>query len=195
MTEEEMYDAVVNNDGNYDGLFFYGVNSTGIFCRPSCPSKKPLRENVRFFQTAAEAKTAGFRPCKRCRSDLLSYHPMEEIAGLVKERLDALYEEQSAWNEGVQGLGLSRRRAVEVFKAAYGMTPKAYMDELKLNEAKRLLTETDRHVVDIAAGVGFGGLSTFNRFFQQRVGCTPREYRRQVRESDRNSEGSNPKSK
>ena len=88
MTEDEMYEAVISNDGNYDGLFFYAVKSTGIFCRPSCKSKKPLRENVRFFKNAAEARAAGFRPCKRCRSDLLSYRPMEEIAGLVKRHLD-----------------------------------------------------------------------------------------------------------
>ena len=84
MTEDEMYEAVITNDANYDGLFFYAVKSTGIFCRPSCRSKKPLRENVCYFSYAGEAMKAGFRPCKRCRSDLLSYHPMEEIAGMVK---------------------------------------------------------------------------------------------------------------
>lgn len=178
MTEDEMYEAVIANDENYDGLFFYAVKSTGIFCRPSCQSKTPLRENVRFFKNAADAKAAGFRPCKRCRSDLLSYRPMAEIAGLVKRHLDGLYEQQSAWNDGLRELGLSQRRAVEVFKTAYGMTPKTYMDNLRLEEAKRLLTETDGRVIDIAASVGFGGLSTFNRFFKERAGCTPVQYRR-----------------
>lgn len=182
MTEDEMYEAVIANDGNYDGLFFYAVKSTGIFCRPSCPSKKPLRENVCFFKNADDAKAAGFRPCKRCRSDLLSYRPMEEIAGLVKKHLDDLYEQQSTWNDGLRELGLSQRRAVEVFKAAYGMTPKAYMDTLKLKEAKRLLTETDNHVIDIAASVGFGSLATFNRFFKEQVGCSPVQYRKTHRD-------------
>lgn len=178
MTEDEMYEAIIANDENYDGLFFYAVKSTGIFCRPSCPSKKPLRENVRFFKTASDAKTAGFRPCKRCRSDLFSYRPMEEIAGLVKKHLDDLYEKQAAWNDGLRELGLSQRRIVEVFKTAYGMTPKAYMDNLKLKEAKRLLTETDNAVIDIAAAVGFGGLSTFNRFFKEQTGYSPVQYRK-----------------
>lgn len=183
MTEDEMYEAVITNDGNYDGLFFYAVKSTNIFCRPSCQSKKPLRENMRFFKSAADAKAAGFRPCKRCRSDLLSYHPMEEIAELVKKHLDILYVQQLTWNDGLWELGLSQRRVVEIFKAAYGMTPKAYMDDLKLKEAQRLLIETDSNVIDIAASVGFGSLATFNRFFKEQVGCSPVQYRKANRGS------------
>lgn len=178
MTADEMYEAVINNDANYDGLFFYGVLSTRIFCRPSCPSKKPLRENVRFFQNAREAIEAGFRPCKRCRSDLLAYQPMKDIAETIKHHLDELYERQILWNEELQKIGLSERRAVEIFKEAYGMTPKAYMDSLRLNEAKRLLVQTDTKIIDIAAAVGFGGLSTFNRFFKDRTGYSPNMYRK-----------------
>ena len=176
MTADEMYEAVINNDANYDGLFFYGVLSTRIFCRPSCPSKKPLRENVRFFQNAWEAIEAGFRPCKR--SDLLAYQPMKDIAETIKHHLDELYERQILWNEELQKIGLSERRAVEIFKEAYGMTPKAYMDSLRLNEAKRLLVQTDTKIIDIAAAVGFGGLSTFNRFFKDRTGYSPNMYRK-----------------
>lgn len=184
MTEAEMYEAVINNDENYDGLFFYGVRSTGIFCRPSCQSKKPLAENVCFFKTAADAKEAGFRPCKRCRSDLLSYRPMAEIAGLVKNRLENLYKQRSLWSRGLGELGLSRRRVVDVFKTAYGLTPKAYMDELKLQEAKRLLLDTEEQVIDIGAAVGFGSPATFNRFFKEQVGCSPGQYRKNYRGVD-----------
>lgn len=103
---------------------------------------------------------------------------MEKIAELVKKHLDDLYEQQSTWNDGLRELGLSQRRVVEVFKTAYGMTPKAYMDDLKLKEAKRLLIETDDRVIDIAASVGFGSLATFNRFFKEQVGCSPFQYRK-----------------
>lgn len=108
---------------------------------------------------------------------------MEEIAELVKKHLDILYVQQLTWNDGLWELGLSQRRVVEIFKAAYGMTPKAYMDDLKLKEAQRLLIETDSNVIDIAASVGFGSLATFNRFFKEQVGCSPVQYRKANRSS------------
>lgn len=180
MTEDGMYESVINNDENYDGLFIYGVKSTGIFCRPSCKSRKPLRENVCFFSNANEAIKKGFRPCKRCRSDLLTYRPMEDIAEKMRKHLDELYDNQSVWNGNLHEMGLSQRRIVEIFKNVYGMTPKAYADMLKLEEAKRLLSETDHKVIDIAAAVGFGGLSTFNRIFKEQTGCSPIMYRRSL---------------
>lgn len=88
MTREDMWKAVADNDAAYDGIFFYAVKSTGIYCRPSCKSKRPKQENVCFFDTAAQAKAAGFRPCKRCRSDLPDYQPGREIAVKAKQLLD-----------------------------------------------------------------------------------------------------------
>ena len=82
-----MWNAVCNSDENYDGLFFYAVKTTGIFCRPSCKSKIPKKENICYFTSAEDAEKAGFRPCKRCRSDLLAYEPMSEIAVEVKQKL------------------------------------------------------------------------------------------------------------
>ena len=177
MTDDEMYEAVIHNDANYDGLFFYGVKSTGIFCRPSCASKIPVLKNVVFFNNAKEAMNAGFRPCKRCRSDLLSYQPMNDMAQLLKNRIDEQYQQRSPWNEDIKTIGLSKRRMVEVFKEAYQITPKVYMDTLKLNEAKQLLVNTNDKISDIAQAVGFGSLPTFNRFFKEQTGQTPRAYR------------------
>jgi AraC family transcriptional regulator of adaptative response / methylphosphotriester-DNA alkyltransferase methyltransferase len=178
MTENEMYDAIIRNDADYDGIFFYGVRSTGIFCRPSCPSKKPLRSNVVFFRTAQEAMEAGFRPCKRCRSDLLAYHPMQEIAQEVRQHIEQLYATQSSWNSRLRELGLSQRRITEIFKDFYGMTPRAYMDRLRLREAQRLLSGTNEKIIDIASSVGFGSLSAFNRFFRAETRCSPGEWRK-----------------
>ena len=178
MTEGEMYEAVIHNDASCDKRFFYGVLSTGIFCRPSCPSKKPLRKNVRFFQSAEEAAKAGFRPCKRCWSDLSAYRPMEDAAEAIRRHLEEWYARQVLWSEELQKIGLSRRRAVAVFKEAYGMTPRAYVDLLRLSEAKRLLVQTDAKIIDIAASVGFEGLSTFNRFFKEKTGLSPSAYRK-----------------
>jgi AraC family transcriptional regulator of adaptative response / methylphosphotriester-DNA alkyltransferase methyltransferase len=181
MNEEEMYEAVISNDANYDGVFFYGVRSTGIFCRPSCPSKKPLRDNVVFFRTAKEALDAGFRPCKRCRSDLLTYMPMADIAEDVKRQLDEIYEKDAAWNDELRSVGLSQRRITDIFKEYYGMTPKAYVDGRRLSEAKRLLEETDERVIDIVGSVGFGSVSAFNRFFRAETGCSPTAWRKKAR--------------
>lgn len=175
-----MWEAVIQNDSSYDGVFFYAVKTTGIYCRPSCKSKPPKRENICFFQTAQEARAAGFRPCKRCRSDLLAYHPMREIAEMVKANIDRAFAQQENFNQDLTELGLSPRRVVDVFKAEYGMTPKAYSDSLRLNEAQRLLLDTDAKVIDIAYHLGFGSLSAFYHFFKKETGKTPGEYRKEA---------------
>ena len=179
MTQQEMWEAVLNNDAGCDGAFFYAVKSTGIFCRPSCRSKPPKRENVCFFQTAQQARAAGFRPCKRCRSDLLDYRPMREVAEKVKEKIDRAFSEQETFHEELRKIGLTPRRVTEVFKAEYGVTPKAYSDSLRLKEAQRLLLCTDAKVVDIAYQTGFGSLTAFYQFFKKETGKTPGDYRQE----------------
>ena len=169
MTEQGMWEAVKHSDASYDGLFFYAVKTTGIFCRPSCRSKLPKREHVRYFASAEQARAAGFRPCKRCRSDLLEYQPMRDIAWEVKQKLDAA----DSWKE----IGLTPRRLTDIFKQVYGMTPKEYTDARRLRAAEELLEGTEEKVIDIAYGTGFSSLSSFNRFFKKQTGKTPTEYR------------------
>lgn len=179
MTEQEMWEAAVQNDSSYDGVFFYAVKTTGIYCRPSCRSKPPRRENICFFQTAQAARAAGFRPCKRCRSDLLDYRPMRETAQMVKEKIDQAFAGEEKLSQDLTELGLSLRRVVDIFKSEYGVTPKAYADSLRLEEARRLLLDTDARVTDVAYQAGFGSLAAFNRFFKKETGKTPGEYRRE----------------
>lgn len=178
MTEEEMWNAVCSSDENYDGLFFYAVKTTGIFCRPSCRSKIPKKENICYFASAEEARKAGFRPCKRCRSDLLAYEPMREIAMEVKQKL------QEAATVGVHAsfeeVGLTTRRLTEIFRQEYGMTPKEYADSLRMKKAIQMLEQTDQKVIDIALATGFSNVSAFNRFFKKESGKTPSEYRKDV---------------
>jgi AraC family transcriptional regulator, regulatory protein of adaptative response / methylphosphotriester-DNA alkyltransferase methyltransferase len=76
LTENEKWEAVIKCDKTYDGQFFYGVKTTGIFCKPSCSSKTPLRKNCEFFDEIDKAYTSGLRPCKRCRPDLSDYKPV-----------------------------------------------------------------------------------------------------------------------
>lgn len=182
MTEQEMWQAVLNNDAGYDGVFFYAVKTTGIYCRPSCRSKPPRRENICFFETSEQARKAGFRPCKRCRSDLIDYQPMKQIAEDVKKKIEKVYREQTDLYQELSEVGVTGRRLVDVFKDEYGMTPKAYTDHLRLQEAKRLLSDTDKKVIDIAYSVGFGSLSAFYNFFKKEAHITPSAYRK--READ-----------
>lgn len=178
MKEQKMWQAVLENDAGYDGVFFYAVKSTGIYCRPSCKSKPPKKENICFFETSKQAREAGFRPCKRCRSDLLDYQPMKQIAEDVKSRIEKVYREQMALHQELNEIGISGRRLADIFKDEYGMTPKGYADHLRFEEAKRLLTGTDEKIIDIAYSVGFGSLSAFYHFFQKRSRTTPSAYRK-----------------
>lgn len=178
MDEQEMLKAVQNSDEKYDGLFFYAVKTTGIFCRPSCKSKAPRKENIRYFFSEEEARAAGFRPCKRCRSDLPKYNPILQTAEDIKAKLD----------EGVpvEDIGLTRRRITDIFKQTYGITPKEYSDTLRLNTAKKMLSETQGKIIDIAYQSGFPSLSGFNRFFRQQTGQTPTQYRKTHSKSKEN---------
>ena len=171
MTEQEMWEAVQRSDASYDGLFFYAVKTTGIFCRPSCKSKPPKRENLCSFASGEEARAAGFRPCKRCRSDLLEYQPMREIAAEIKVRLDKA--------SSLDDVGLTPRRMTDIFKQEYGATPKEYTDSRRLCAAKEMLAATQEKVIDVAYQAGFSSLAAFNRFFKQQTGQTPTEYRKE----------------
>ncbi len=178
MTFDEMYDAIITNDESYDTLFFYAVKSTGIYCRPSCKSKTPKVGNIEFFNTAKAAIKKGYRPCKRCRSDLLDYKPMKEMANKLKILIDNLFIEAETLNIEIDKIGLSRKRVVEIFKNEYGQTPSAYVNDLRYKEAITLLTQTENEVIDIAYSIGFGSLSAFYKFFKERAHMTPGAYRK-----------------
>ena len=150
MTDRQRWQAVLDNDRRYDGAFFYGVASTGIFCRPSCPSRPPRRDRVRFFPTADAALAAGFRPCKRCRPDLTDFSPGQDVAAEAMALLHRHFRDQADLSAALNGLGLSRRRLADLFQAAYGTTLHGCLGMLRVTEACRLLRETDQPVAQIA---------------------------------------------
>ncbi len=178
LTFEEMYEAVLQNNESYDNIFFYAVKSTGIYCRPSCKSKAPKVENTEFFKNAEDALLAGYRPCKRCRSDLLSYKPMKDIAQKLKKLIDSMYYEINELHNEMEKIPLSNKRMVEIFKDEYGVTPSSYVNDLRFTEAKRLLEKSNDEIIDIAFAVGFGSLSAFYRFFKERANMSPAAYRK-----------------
>lgn len=182
MTIDEKWNAVVENNASYDGKFFYAVKSTGIFCRPSCKSREPKRENVCFFDTADDAIEEGFRACKRCRPDLLSYEPVKDVAKQAKKIIDDYFCAKKKMDEELRELGLTGHRISKIFKEEYGYTPNEYMTELRLKQAMQKLEETDDDIIDIVFSVGFNSLSAFYRLFRKRTGISPASYRQTVRE-------------
>lgn len=177
MTEEEKWNAVRDNDRAADGNFFYGVRSTGVFCRPSCPSRRPKREGVVFFDTAEEAQAAGFRPCKRCQPDLEAHQPDAELAARMQALLERDFLDKRRALSGIRELGLSANRAAQVFKDQLGCTPGAYVDALRARYAADALAQ-GTPVLEVAQQLGFESLSAFYSFHAKYATGTPGQRRR-----------------
>lgn len=180
MTEEEKWNEVLACNSEYDGVFFYGVRTTVIFCRPSCKSKSPKRENILFFDNTEQARDKGFRPCKRCRPDLLSFQPQKDVADKIKSVYDLYFTEHKQLKEELQKLGLSRNRITQLFQLEYKMTPVEYINALRISHAKKMLVNTQDSILQIALQSGFESLSTFYSHFRRFTGVSPMEYRETV---------------
>lgn len=178
MTEEEKWKAVIENDESKDGLFFYCVKSTGIFCRPSCKSKVPRRDNVIFVDSKDEAIGAGFRPCKRCRSDLVTYKPQKSVAEEIRSLTDTYWTNSLEMKQKLRQIGFSEHRLMEIFKEEYGITQMEYLANKKLEYAKKMLLDTDMKIIDLAYDLDFGSLSSFYKFFKTRTGIAPAAFRK-----------------
>lgn len=155
---DEMYEAVLARDTSYDGIFFVGVRSTGIFCRPACPARKPLRRNVDFFGTARDALAHGFRPCKRCRpmqphgdTPVAFQRLLEDIEADPSQRLR---------DSDLRARGLEPATVRRWFRRHHGMTFHAYQRARRLANALGMLAEGGA-VTDAAFDHGFDSLSGF----------------------------------
>ena len=175
--ENTMWEATIECDNEYDGKFFYAVKTVGVYCRPSCKSRTPLRKNVRFFETNENAEKAGFRPCKRCRPDLPDYAPMLELAEKTKRLIDGYFHERERLATEMKRLGISANHLSTVFKQHYGLSPLGYFNQKRFEYAKKLLAETDQPIIDVAGEIGFDSLSAFYAFFKRHTGITPKNYR------------------
>lgn len=177
MTEEKKWEAALACDADYDGQFFYGVKTTGIFCRPSCKSKSPKREHVVFFDTAEQARKYGLRPCKRCRPDLLEFQPQKKAAEEIKLTYQKFFLDYIQLKKELKKLGLSRNRITQIFQMQYGKAPTEYLNELRISRAKELLMDTKDNILQIALQSGFESLSAFYTQFRKVAGVSPNEYR------------------
>lgn len=159
-------------------LFFYGVSSTGVFCRPSCSSKAPNSENVVFFDCVEEAMEKGFRPCKRCRPELLHYDPSSDLATETRTAIEHSFSDRIELQERLNNLGVTRRHLTEVFELNYGLTPEQYIAQIRLSKAKKLLAAGNK-VTDTAFAVGMDSSASFATFFKKHTGISPSEYIKQ----------------
>jgi len=175
MNEDEKWGIVSRNDNAHDGVFYYGVKTTKIFCRPSCPSKTPIRKNVVFFDSRDEALRLGFRPCKRCRPDLLEYYPMEDLLEKAKRIIEENFLDEKLMQSRLLALCVNKTHLAREFTKLYGATPKKYLHKLRIQEAKRLLSR-GQTVAGTAFECGYGSLSAFYSNFRKETGKTPAEY-------------------
>lgn len=176
------YRAIASKDARFDGRFFTGVVTTGIYCRPVCPARVPARRNVRFFPSAAAAQAAGFRPCLRCRPESSPGTPA--WSGTSSTVARALrYIEAGALDEGnvdqlAVRLGVGERHLRRLFVEHLGAAPLAVARTRRLQLAKKLLDETSLPMVDVAYDAGFSSVRRFNAAVRDAYGRTPSELRR-----------------
>ena len=173
-SEAQMYAAVQNRDISRDGEFYYGVVTTGVYCRPSCAARLANRENMRFFTKPAEARQAGFRACKRCRPDDVQ-SDLDKLVDVARY-IDAHSEERLTLVELAKRAGLSPSRLQKKFKASFGASPKAYQDARRLERLKGALKDGD-DVTGAIFGAGYGSTSRVYGEASRNMGMTPSAYR------------------
>ncbi|MEP7309205.1 MAG: AlkA N-terminal domain-containing protein [Acidobacteriota bacterium] len=174
--------ARLARDARFDGRFFIGVTSTGVYCRPVCPAPQPKPKNVRYFPSAAAAAEAGFRPCLRCRPEASPGTPAWLGASVSVSRALKLIGESALDDGGVEDLaarlGIGSRHLRRLFLKYLGATPVAVAQTRRVHFAKKLIDETNLTMTEIAMASGFGSIRRFNATFQNLYGRSPGELRR-----------------
>ena len=182
LDSDQCYAALRTHDARFDGRFFVGVATTGIYCRPVCTARTPLRRNCRFFPSAAAAEAGGFRPCLRCRPELAPGYAVVDANRRLAQAAAGLIEDgrltDARLPDVARELGVTDRHLRRVFQDEFGVAPVEYAQTQRLLLAKRLLTDTDMAVVDVAMASGFASLRRFNHLFRERYRLTPLELRR-----------------
>jgi AraC family transcriptional regulator of adaptative response / DNA-3-methyladenine glycosylase II len=179
-----LYAAFKAKDPRFDGRFFVGVSSTGIYCRPVCRAKQLKIENCTFYSTAAEAEQAGYRPCLLCRPELAPGASITDAASHLVYRATRMLEKNCGNGQSLEEiagrLGCTGRHLRRVFTAEYNVPPVQYLQTCRLLLAKNLLTDTDLPVLDIAMTAGFGSLRRFNDLFKKRYNLSPTALRKRT---------------
>lgn len=174
MDDEERWQAVLQREAAAEGLFYYAVLSTGIYCRPTCPSRRPRRENVRFYDSIPAAEAAGFRPCQRCRPRHLS---TEQRVVAQVEQLLCTAEESPTLQELGEAVGLSPFHLQRLFKKATGLSPRQYAARHRAQRLKEQL-KAGSSVSQALYEAGYGSSRALYESARGELGMTPGAYRR-----------------
>jgi AraC family transcriptional regulator of adaptative response / DNA-3-methyladenine glycosylase II len=181
------YRAMVARDARFDGLFFVGVKTTGVYCRPICPARTPGRDRVLFFRTAALAEEAGFRSCFRCRPELApGAAPVDAVSRVVAAAMRRI-DEGALSSEGsledlARALGVSGRHLRRAMRAELGLGPLALAASRRLALARQLIVDTVLPLTEVAFASGFRSVRRFNAAVKGRYGRAPSAMRRAVRD-------------
>ncbi|HYC38769.1 MAG TPA: DNA-3-methyladenine glycosylase 2 [Usitatibacter sp.] len=182
LDQDQCYRALRSHDARFDGRFFVGVATTRIYCRPVCTARTPNRANCRFFPSAAAAEGEGFRPCLRCRPELAPGYAVVDANRRLAQSAARMIEDGRLGDARLPDLAatlrVTDRHLRRVFQQEFGVSPVEYAQTQRLLLAKRLLTDTDMAVLEVALASGFASLRRFNHLFRTRYRMTPAALRK-----------------
>lgn len=176
---EEYWRAIVECDPSYNDSFIYAVKTTGIYCKPSCKSRVPKRENVKTFKNAYMAIEQGYRPCKRCKPDG-AILPEEEWISQITIWIDQNFNQHITLERLAELFHGSPFHLQRQFKRVQGISPNEYIQKVRLEKAAGLLMNDRGKIEDISGTVGFQSTPYFITLFKKKFGCTPAAYRKKV---------------
>ncbi len=179
LSVERCHQARVERDPAFDGRFFFAVNTTGIYCRPVCSARRALAKNVQYFESAASAASAGFRPCLRCRPERAPavVGGGHALVGTALQRIQEGALDDGSVADLAQLLRVGERRLRRLFDAELGASPARIAAHRRLLVARQILEATETSVIDVAFASGFNSLRRFNEAFKDAFGVPPRAVR------------------
>ncbi|MFD1671550.1 bifunctional transcriptional activator/DNA repair enzyme AdaA [Agrilactobacillus yilanensis] len=172
------WQAIEQNDAQYDGTFWYAVQTTKIFCRPSCPSRLPKPEHILIYQTPEAAMAAGYRPCKRCRPLNQPVDNQTWVAE-INTILAQNYAQPFSLEQLAQTVHGSKSYLWHVYKAITGLTPQQKLMAIRLTQAKQRLATSSESITTIGQQVGLTNTAYFIKKFREAYGLTPKQYQLQ----------------
>ncbi|MBS1798341.1 MAG: bifunctional DNA-binding transcriptional regulator/O6-methylguanine-DNA methyltransferase Ada [Acidobacteria bacterium] len=173
----DQWKQVLERDSTADGTFYYAVRSTGVVCKPSCPSRRPTRENVQFFSTLADALGAGYRTCRRCEPERTSPRPdpQAKLVGRVAKHLREHAEERRTMSDVARAAGVDRLTLMRAFRRVLGVSPAQYARAQRMERFQQKMRRPEMTVTDAIYEAGFGSSSRLYENSNARLGMTPRE--------------------